>query len=263
MHAALFTIAALCAAGADDLDDLQGSWKLDRVERRDGGLNPDAGGLVVRGSRITRLEVFVSRGTCKRDETREPRRFETRAVGNNEPSILRGIYRIGQATYTECYNVDVPGKGVPAEFDSKPGSWTTLDVWERADRRDVPPTGSDRARLEGMWRLRSQTVYGMPAGDEGTRGVTLTFRGGEYVRRSEYAYPATLWVVRDGDSRLIDLTSSDIPGLKATIKGLYRRDGDRLMLLLNLTSGERPARFEEKPRPGQGLYLYKRADPKP
>jgi uncharacterized protein (TIGR03067 family) len=264
MHAA-FLIAALCAAGADDLDDLQGTWKLVRADlglAEDVVKAADEGEITIRGDRFTRSSTTVLSGTLRLDPTERPGRFEktTQSKGDKQPLTTRGIYRLDQDTFTQCSTG--LRKEPPADFESRPGTGDSLLVWERIDRGGAM-AGGDQDRLEGRWRLASRTFGGRRSREEDLRGVTFTYRAGEYIQRNTATLQGTVRVGRDGDRREIDLMMAGAEATGRGFRGLYRREGDRLMLLLNLASRERPAQFNEKPGPRQGLYVYERADPQP
>jgi uncharacterized protein (TIGR03067 family) len=259
----IFAALATAAGDGDKPNDLQGTWNLITCRLNNGVAFRmlESGELTFEGNRYTQSEIMRFRGTIKWDETRQPKRFErtSDAPAGRRPLTRYGIYRLEGDTYTEC--TSAPGtKEPPSEFEAKPGSRVTLDVWKRARRRGVPVTATDADRLEGTWTLVSRVISGMPSTEEGMRGFTETFRGGRYVSEFHRVLHGTFKLGREGyRGGEIDLLTSSDTSLKGnTSLCVYQRKG----YFLRLRTGSKDQRAPWFGEDGGSFfeYLYERAD---
>jgi uncharacterized protein (TIGR03067 family) len=262
MYASLLILAALATAAGDgdNLDGLQGTWNLvSTAHTKLISIPIEWGELTIQGDRYTRTDTFLTRGTVKWDETQEPRRFErtNKDSAGKELRPTRGIYRLEEDTYTECYSIG--DKPLPSQFESKPRSLAWLDVWKRTERRGVPARGSNADRLQGTWKLASRIFSGAPTNEDDERGFTLTFRGSDYSIKNEHVGHGTLKLGREVDrGGEVDLTYSDTYLKGRTFPCMYQREGYFLRIRQGSVN-RRPAWFGENEELPFSEYLYERA----
>src|SRR5713226_5852500 len=74
--------------------------------------------------------VLLFDGIYKIDAGQQPRHFDiTAPEGEQAGKTSKGIYALEQDTFKMCYTI--PDQDRPADFESKPGSGTTLVIWKR------------------------------------------------------------------------------------------------------------------------------------
>ncbi len=120
---------------------------------------------------------------------------------------------------------------------------------------------TDARRVQGTWTL----VWSITDGERTPAGTTpaLTMTLTERDFRSEWAdklfRQSTYQLDPTRDPCRIDLIApSDYPGHVS--RGIYRFEGDELMLCLPRPNADRPDRFESKPGSGVSLGLWRRVD---
>jgi RNA polymerase sigma-70 factor (ECF subfamily) len=120
---------------------------------------------------------------------------------------------------------------------------------------------TDAERLQGTWTLVWSITDGKPAPQDSAPALTMRLTDKNFhsewadrlFRQSTYKLDPT------HDPRWIDLIApSEFPGHVS--QGIYRFEGDELMLCLPRANADRPIRFESKPGSGVTLGRWRRAD---
>jgi uncharacterized protein (TIGR03067 family) len=138
-----------------------------------------------------------------------------------------------------------------------------LSVPSLADEPGPNDARKDADTLKGSWSMESLTLSGreMPGGQvsEGRMvvegdGITTTWAGRDTF--------ATFKLDPAMTPRAIDITFKDGPLKDQTVKGIYRFDGDHLVMCRAAQPGrERPADFASNAGSGRILVVWKREKP--
>jgi uncharacterized protein (TIGR03067 family) len=133
----LVAVAGTLAAAEDPnkkaLEDLQGTWQLQRMTR--GGQEAPADvvkgmRLVIAGNKMTPYEGDRAQptATIAVDANKKPATIDLK----QEREAVQGIYRLEGDTLTIC--AGTPGTGRPTDFASKAGTPTGLIVLKRVKK---------------------------------------------------------------------------------------------------------------------------------
>ena len=124
------------------------------------------------------------------------------------------------------------------------------------------PSGgpTDAQRLQGTWTLVWSITDGKRAPEGTTPALTMMLTDKNF--RSEWAdelfRQSTYQLDPTHDPRWIDLIApSEYPGHVS--RGIYRFEGDEVLLCLPRANADRPSRFESQPGSGITLGRWKRA----
>jgi uncharacterized protein (TIGR03067 family) len=156
-----------------------------------------------------------------------------------------------------AYQQRLPADAFPAAAAPPPAA----PVSPRPPTRSPNGGQTDARRLQGTWTLVWSITDGQRAPADATPAPTMTltdrdFRSewaGKLFRQSAYKLDPTR------DPRWIDvIAEGDDAGHVS--RGIYRFEGDELMLCLPRPNADRPDRFESKPGSGVSLGLWRRAD---
>lgn len=131
---ALFSLAFITAAWADDLKAMEGTWKVAAAEA--GGKPVESDGLkdlvvTILGDHFTvKTKENMEGGTLKLDETQQPRTMDaTMTEGFEAGKVTRAIYELMGDTLRVCYAIE--GSERPSELASKEGSPWLLVTYHR------------------------------------------------------------------------------------------------------------------------------------
>jgi uncharacterized protein (TIGR03067 family) len=120
---------------------------------------------------------------------------------------------------------------------------------------------TERAKLQGSWKVISYTMGGKPFADKDLQGLRFTFMGNEWRMSAPDVQPPLKPVAVDPsqEPKAIDFT---MPA-GTTVFGIYHLDGDSLMLCVDHnpagTGGKRPTAFRSPPdAPSVGLFVLRR-----
>lgn len=130
----VFAFAFTCGARADDLQAMEGKWKVASAE---------AGGHSVESDDLKEIVVTImgdhyslmtkdgpDGGTLKLDETQKPKTMDaTDTEGLDVGKTIKAIYEIAGDTMRVCYALD--GSARPTEFATKEGSPWLLITYRR------------------------------------------------------------------------------------------------------------------------------------
>jgi uncharacterized protein (TIGR03067 family) len=124
------------AMAGDDLEELAGVWSC---------VSAINDGKSVADETVKKLRLTITKvggyktelgdqvlfdSTCKLDSTKTPKRIDMIGTeGENKGKAAQGIYALDRDKLTICYTM--PGEQRPNDFESAPGSSTTLVVWKR------------------------------------------------------------------------------------------------------------------------------------
>jgi len=106
-----------------------------------------------------------------------------------------------------------------------------------ASPEPAPRLGGDYARLEGTWVVTYNEAYGWPLPE---RNGALFVINGDRIKRSTDAGDQRFSLDESATPKRIDFYDEQ----QAAILGIYRLDGDELVICTNGGAGEvRPSRF--------------------
>jgi uncharacterized protein (TIGR03067 family) len=114
--------------------------------------------------------------------------------------------------------------------------------------------------LEGKWAIHAATLAGRDHLDD-FAGMTLTVTGEQYaIEFGPNSDRGTLTVDAAKAPKWITVTTrKDGPFKGRTLPGIYKLDGDTLVLCLDSEAKARPTAFEAKEKTSVMLLTYKRA----
>jgi uncharacterized protein (TIGR03067 family) len=120
---------------------------------------------------------------------------------------------------------------------------------------------TERAKLQGSWKVTSFTMGGRPLPDKDIQGIRFTFTDSQWAMSAPGVQPPLKPVAVDPsqEPKAIDFT---MPA-GTTVLGIYHLDGDSLMLCVDHnpagTAGKRPTAFRSPPdAPSVGLFVLRR-----
>ena len=121
-----------------------------------------------------------------------------------------------------------------------------------------PP--ADLKAFGGKWALHAATLSGRDHLDD-FAGMTLTVTGEKYaIEFGVNSDHGTITVDAAKSPKWIDITTrKDGPFKGRTLPGVYKFDGDLLVLCLDSEAKARPTAFEAKEKTSVMLLTYKRA----
>lgn len=139
MPSLIFTVAGLLIAAntsqadQNDLQKLQGTWKLISAAQDGRPLPNDKAKqttIVFKGDSFLfpglAENATSTDGTIKVDATKKPKEMDATST---EGEVMLGIYELSGDDYKVCFAP--AGKARPSQFGSKPGSGYILQVWAR------------------------------------------------------------------------------------------------------------------------------------
>ena len=145
-HTAFFTAVIVTstlvfspAANANDLKDMEGTWKVESAEA--GGQKVESEDLKAIVVKITgdRYEVKtkdkLDAGTLKLDETQKPKTMDaTDTEGLDAGKVVKAIYELSGDTLRVCYAME--GAERPAEMATKEGSPLLMLTYKREKKAE-------------------------------------------------------------------------------------------------------------------------------
>jgi uncharacterized protein (TIGR03067 family) len=265
----ILTAGLLVAADTPEIElrKFQGDWSL-VMAVRDGREIPDdvvsRSTLVIKGDKFTFPDATTvgtgPSGTFKIDPTRSPKAIDvTPASGPDAGRTWLGIYEIDGDLYNVC--LVPPGEARPVQFVSVPGSGAAHSVWRRGKSNTMAGASSDE--LQGAWDLESVTANGQKNEEAPFKGARYAVSPGRYtVTIGEQTLEVTYKLDRTTSPNAIDFTYQDEAGGGRMFRGIYRREGDTLMMCRPQSpEGERPKEFSAPADSGRVLMILKRRSP--
>jgi uncharacterized protein (TIGR03067 family) len=257
-------VACSVAAGpAEEMDRLQGSWKLVREHMwSSGDRKVGVGTWVINGNTLTQEYSDTTVGTIKLDPTHMPGRFErTRVTNGNEPgSKFVGTYRLEGDTL-KFYMASMSRDEPPTDFPEGPASGHHLEVWKRVGR----PTGDG---LDGEWKAVATYVFGMKNIQLPKQEKIMNVRGGDYRTQIHSRWDNLIIKIDPSkDPKQIDITYVDDPFLNMsthTSRCVYWLDGDRLTVWEGTVwegIGKRPTEADDGPDSRQRFRVFEKVKP--
>ena len=113
----------------------------------------------------------------------------------------------------------------------------------------------DVSRLAGSWKLVGLEANGQAVPERDFKNVNWKL----VIEKNRFKYTAGSLVIEGGfttDGKKFDAKVTSPDG--TTIVGIYRREGDRLKLCLDLSGDERPDDFKTRPGSNGILLVFKR-----
>ncbi len=247
-------IVAVSLLGAaepeDEIDRLQGRWKLVREHIAGSDLHNTERTWVIKGDSLTITHTITGRGTIRLDPTRNPGRFE-KTNASSPGRKLVGIYVLEGDTF-KTYSSPLSRDELPTDFPKEPDRRYLLDVWKRQNA----PKGEG---LDGDWKL-VERLQGQRRYD--TKDFTMKIEGGEYSIRNHQVIHATIKLDPTTKLKQIDIKYGDdspVLGGKTRPK-VYRLEGDRLTVWAG-TLDERPTEVSDELESSNYFEVFERVKP--
>jgi uncharacterized protein (TIGR03067 family) len=249
------TLALLAADPNDDLDRLQGTWKLTRSHRA----RVDREGIecewLIKGNALTITETIHGRGTIRLDPTTNPGRCE-QTFADDPKSKASGDYVLEGDTF-KTY-LDHPIVKSATDPPNTPGVVRLQQVWERVG-------GAKGDTLDGDWKL-VETILG------GRRNkfqdFTMKVERGEYTSRNHSVTHCILKLEPSLQLKQMDITytlaEENLILAGKTRLGIYRLDGDRLTVWDKIErpgQNVRPTEVSDAPDSENSFQVFRRVKP--
>jgi uncharacterized protein (TIGR03067 family) len=248
--AAGVAILLIAAGPGDDLDRLQGSWKLVREHSGSKDYKNVTSVWIITGNSLTMRLASSDRGTIKLDPTKKPGRFEMAGADYPDAKVV-GTYSLERDTlklYTRMTSRVEP----PTDLPDEPARGYELVTWKR-----VRPEGNPEG-IDGEWRQVSFLVAARPNLTSRFGEVRIKFRGNSYERRYASERRCEISLDPSKDPKHIDLKfEADVLRGKHTEPQVYRLDGDCLTVWQGLHA--RPAVASDAPESPQHYQVFERA----
>ncbi len=118
---------------------------------------------------------------------------------------------------------------------------------------------ADLKALEGTWILDAATLDGRDHRDD-FKGMKLILKGTDYtIEFAENSDKGTFTINAEKSPKWIDIkTGAKGPFFGKTLPGIYKLDGDTLVLCLHGEAKTRPGEFDAKVKTRNMLLTYKR-----
>jgi len=262
---------------SSDLDRLQGSWAVTRLEM-DGEAMPgdmiENARVVIEGKRFTSVGMGADyQGILSLDATKNPGHIDMKfEAGPESGNTNLGIYEIAGDGWKMC--LATSGAVRPRRFVSSPGSGFAYQTFAR---QAAPLADKKKARLskkaapavrnmapatefEGEWIMVSGVMNGRAMEESLVKWVKRTFEGNQ---TAVYAGPRTMLKAEFTHDAAASPATIDYRNLgpdKGKIQfGIYERTGDLLTVCVAASGHERPAEFQSNPGDGRTLTVWKKA----
>ncbi|MDR3622288.1 MAG: TIGR03067 domain-containing protein [Paludisphaera borealis] len=233
---------------------VEGTWTLVRSEV-DGATTLYRGGeLSHESERYTSSLQGAIRHKLKLNSASKPRTIDwVRIEAPDEGKASPGIYKIEGDVITE--NFARPGTPRPSDFTTRPNSGYRRSVWKRTGESPKPAPADDAKAIEGTWELTEVEFNGESTPVHASRTVqgedaSTTFEVAVKGRKAwdASAKPAT-----------VDLTPESARDASASIRGVYKIEGDVYTEVLAQPGQPRPTSFSAPAGSGRTLLVYHRA----
>jgi uncharacterized protein (TIGR03067 family) len=250
---------------AEDLDRLQGTWKVVSLEMDGQKMSGGGAQIVVRGNRFTSIAMGATyEGTVTVHRATAPKSFDLRfEQGPEKGNVNFGIYELDGDTWKIC--LATRGSQRPKEFAAPPGTGIALETLQRQTAADAvnasvatdapaSPAGDSAAELAGDWVPLSLVREGQ-ALDKGmlkygrrtatANEVTVKF-GPQVVLQAKYA------VDRSRTPMTMDYVLAD----GRTQHGIWALQGKSLTTCFGAPGQTRPGEFASTAGDGRTLTVW-------
>jgi uncharacterized protein (TIGR03067 family) len=124
--------------------------------------------------------------------------------------------------------------------------------------------GADQKELEkfqGKWVPVSTTIDGNALDEDEIKNRSLVYKGEKitFLYKDKERGTASVKIDPSKSPAQIDTTFGSGPGKGATLKGIYKFDGDMLTICNCGPGKDRPTEFASKPGSGTLLFVHQRA----
>jgi uncharacterized protein (TIGR03067 family) len=251
----------------NDLDKLQGTWDVAALEVDGQEMTPLLGvRIVIEKNRFASLGMrAVYEGTLQLDPVAKPARIDMKFDRGPEAGNTNlGIYQFKGDSWKLC--VATRGTVRPATFTSTPGSGIAVERLVRGtatpkarNGKVVGPTGPV-TEFEGEWQMISGVMDGKAMDAATVQWVKRVTRGNQ---TTVVAGPQTMLKVEFTFDSSTSPGSIDYLNLHGASKGkrqqgIYRFEGDVLMVCVAAPGAGRPNEFVSVPGDGRTLTAWKR-----
>lgn len=266
--AALMLAAAYPAFAADKpaakKDDLQGSWnsKLDGDPMKLTSSNGNFTTMV--------LTKKLMSGTYTVDAKKSPKHLDL-VIKDGEAKVIGKrilcIYEVTGKKLKWCANDPVKENPRPKTFPDKQGEkghyvFLIFDRLKKADKQDARGEAktSDRARLQGDWKMVSATLGGKPVSKEALR-TRLNIEENEFTligtgpNGKQMKSKSRIKLNAAKSPRQIDFVRNG----RVETHGIYKLEGKRLTICIDHATQARPTKLESRPESECRLLVFERA----
>jgi uncharacterized protein (TIGR03067 family) len=213
-------VALLVAAGpANDLDSLQGAWKLSKDHW---GIRGDVNGLTgtwtIQGNGMIWAFTTATRGTIRFDSTKDPGRFER----NFADTTVKGTYRLEGDTLKIYRPTIATRHAPPVDLPEEPARGYELEIWKRLDK-------SKGEGVDGDWRRTAYLLAGGRNLISMTGDTKMHIKGDLWESRAEDQRQCSFRIDPTKAPKHLDVTFGGT-ALRGphTEPWVYKLEGDRL-----------------------------------
>jgi uncharacterized protein (TIGR03067 family) len=251
---------------ADDIDLLQGTWTVTALEM-DGQETPAVmlveARIIIKGDRFLSLGMgAVYEGSLKLNNSEKHGQIDMMFdKGHAKDTTNLGIYKLDGDTWRIC--IATKGSVRPSKFASTPGSGLAVETLTRGGAK-AKTSASKKTKLntapatelEGEWLMISGIFDGKPMDESMVKWVKRVTQGNEttvlagpnVMMKAEFtidasASPKTIGYLNKGKGQ----------------RGIYEFEGSVLKIYMAAPGSPRPTGFEEAPKKGSTLTVWKRA----
>jgi uncharacterized protein (TIGR03067 family) len=243
---------AMKAKNDKDLELFQGTWQL--VSMTDDGMKKDGNEtaqvqVIVKGDKISinfEGKGEVKHAAFKLDSSKQPKQIDIFPEMEGIAKVV-GIYELTGDTVKICTSDMGPR---PTTFKSEAGGMLTLlELKRSAAKKDeikkaTAEQSPDLERIAGLWKLLKARGNGEDAPADFVRPVRLTFNldGTVNVEGTPQNGKGVFKIDAEAQPKQITLTTAE---KNETVPGIYKFDGDKLVLCLAETGAgsNRPQEF--------------------
>lgn len=127
----------------------------------------------------------------------------------------------------------------------------------------IADDSKELARFDGTWAIASRTMDGTAQAADQIKGRTMVIKSGNLTlvfAGKELAGGTFKLVDAASTPAQIDWELKDTPAKGKTLKGIYKSEGDKIVLCFGGVGKDRPTAFECKKGSGAALMEIKKAE---
>jgi RNA polymerase sigma factor (sigma-70 family) len=258
--------AGKAADAREDRDQLQGYWDAVSVTKDGeelGAEEREAVHVRFKGDEITFYPIRdKARVTFRLDPASSPKAITlTEQEGDDKGASVPGIYELNGDRLKLCIVMKKSGAVRPTEFVSPRGEdLLLLDL-----KREPKQVAEDKEKIQGTWQAVKMESEGREATEDEVKKGKFVIKGDKLttVRPDGFTSESDITIDPAQRPKTIDLVPQTGPDTEKgkTFRGIYKLDGDTLILCMNGPEMERPKEFKTEAGTQVMLITLKREAP--